>query len=106
MAKKYIVNIFAEDGTHTKSFAKFENGFKYFQSQIGINISPVEVEQRIITDGYYGAVDGWGRSIEIAFREVGTCKVCKQKNSVLYKIRILNFFRTLKLRNPFTAIRT
>ncbi len=88
MAKKYVVNVHAEDGVHSKSFTKFENGLKYFQSQSGMNFNPEEVKYRISKNGYFSVDDDWGRSIEITFREVGTCKVCKKRNTPLYQIRI------------------
>ncbi|MDD2637204.1 MAG: hypothetical protein PHW82_17075 [Bacteroidales bacterium] len=88
MARKCIVNVHAEDGVYPKSFVKFENGLKYFQKQAGINFNADEVKQRIDNNGYFSVTDDWGRSIEITFREVGTCKVCKKGNSPLYNIRI------------------
>lgn len=88
MAKKYVVNIHAEDGIHSKSFTKFERALEYFEKQFGQKRDAAKVSNIISNRGFYSVSDDWGRSIEITYIEVGTCKVCKKKNAPLYGIRI------------------
>lgn len=62
MAKKYVVNVYAEDGVHSKSFTKYDRALEYFEKQFGKKHDSIKVSNIISNRGFYSVSDDWGRS--------------------------------------------
>lgn len=86
--KKWVIRINAEDGTHTEIYSSIHEALNYMNSQTGWVISLEEVQSTIKKVGYFTITDIWGRVIELLEQNIGTCRVCKSKDTPLYTLLI------------------
>lgn len=87
--KKWCVVIHASDGTHTSIFLGQEGAFKTFEYQLGYEVDTPTVLDSIEKKGNYSVTDKTGRVLELTYRLVGTCRICKKSNKPLQRIEIM-----------------
>ena len=86
--KKWVVSMYCADGTHVITRSKKERAIKYIEDQYGEGLDINHVNKELGLKGYFMCVDNGGRTYEMVYTELKTCKVCNKKDVPVYNITI------------------
>lgn len=80
--KKFIVRLYAEDGSYEKHFANAKSVITYFTKDEGIRVDSEKIEEIPDTHKSYSVQDSWGRRFTVFYTDVKQCPVCKKSRGL------------------------